>query len=243
MEEKVSGIVLSSISYGENDKILKVFTLEKGVISTRIKGVKKAGAKLKFASEPFSFVEYVLRKGKAGFSVINASLIDSFYPLRENIFKYYAGATVLEFIKRFYQENIVSSQAFLLAINGLKNISYGENCLGLLAQFLICAIKESGFALLTEGCFNCGENAVKRMFFDYKSGAFYCQNCSNEDAREINPETFYTIQKLEKGESMEDIKSVKALKLIDYYLEGRMDERLNSLKELIKMFEQVKKSG
>ena len=42
---------------------------------------------------------------------------------------------------------------------------------------------------------------------------------------------------------MEDIKSVKALKLIDYYLEGRMDERLNSLKELIKMFEQVKKSG
>ena len=50
MEEKVSGIVLGGISYGENDKILKLFTLEKGLISAKIKGVKKAGAKLKFAS-------------------------------------------------------------------------------------------------------------------------------------------------------------------------------------------------
>ncbi|MBQ0098986.1 MAG: recombination protein O N-terminal domain-containing protein, partial [Firmicutes bacterium] len=46
MEEKLSGIVVSSISYGENDKILNIFTLEKGIVSAKIKGVKKAGAKL-----------------------------------------------------------------------------------------------------------------------------------------------------------------------------------------------------
>ena len=59
MEEKYSGIVLGGVSFGENDKILNVFTLEKGVISAKIKGVKKAGAKLKFASEPFCFAEFV----------------------------------------------------------------------------------------------------------------------------------------------------------------------------------------
>ena len=62
MEEKISGIVLGGISFGENDKILNIFTLEKGVISAKIKGVKKAGAKLKFASEPFCFAEFIFMK-------------------------------------------------------------------------------------------------------------------------------------------------------------------------------------
>ena len=64
MEEKMSGIVLSAVSVGENDKILNIFTLEKGVVSAKIKGVKKAGAKLKFASEPFCFAEFIFDKTK-----------------------------------------------------------------------------------------------------------------------------------------------------------------------------------
>ena len=42
MEEKLSGIVLGGVAYGENDKILKIFSLEKGMVSARIKGVKQA---------------------------------------------------------------------------------------------------------------------------------------------------------------------------------------------------------
>ena len=53
MEEKASGIVLSAVNYGESDKILNIFTLEQGVVSAKIKGVKKAGAKLRFSAEPF----------------------------------------------------------------------------------------------------------------------------------------------------------------------------------------------
>ena len=45
MEEKLSGIVLGGVAFGENDKILNIYTLEQGVVSAKIKGVKKAGAK------------------------------------------------------------------------------------------------------------------------------------------------------------------------------------------------------
>ena len=66
MEEKLNGIVLSGVSFGENDKILNIFTLEKGTVSAIIKGVKKAGAKLKFASEPFCFAEFFMyRKSRS----------------------------------------------------------------------------------------------------------------------------------------------------------------------------------
>ncbi len=45
--------MLRATDYLENDKILTLLTAEKGKITAGIKGVKKAGAKLKFAAQPF----------------------------------------------------------------------------------------------------------------------------------------------------------------------------------------------
>ena len=126
MEEKLSGIVLNGVQYGESDKILNIFTLEKGTISAKIKGVKKAGAKLKFASEPFCFAEFIFSEVSNRRTVIGASLIESFYALRENIVKYFAGGTILEFIRRFAKENIVSKELFMLSIKTLKDICYSD---------------------------------------------------------------------------------------------------------------------
>lgn len=235
MEEKVSGIVLNAISYGENDKILNVFTLEKGLISAKIKGVKKAGAKLKFASQPFCFAEFVLRKGNAGFAVIGASLIESFYPIREDVFRYYAGASVLEFIKKFYKENIVSKSAFVSTIDALKEIAFKENYIASLVKYFITSLAQTGYALNLQGCLACKKNQAQRMYFDYFNGAFYCQDCFAGEGREINPDTFVALKKAIEGEQINKEQSLRALRLIDYYLQNKTEENIKSLQELLKM--------
>ena len=63
MEVKVNALVIKAVDYKDNDRILTLYSLEKGKITAGIKGVKKAGAKLKFASEPFCFSEYVFSFG------------------------------------------------------------------------------------------------------------------------------------------------------------------------------------
>ena len=69
MEEKVDALVLRSANYRDDDKILTLFTLQQGKVTAAAKGVKKAGAKLKFAAQPFCFAEYVLaKKGYSGHS-------------------------------------------------------------------------------------------------------------------------------------------------------------------------------
>ncbi len=236
MEEKVSGIVLNGISYGESDKILNLFTLEKGLISAKIKGVKKAGAKLKFASEPFCFAEFILVYGKAGYTVVSASLIESFYSIREDIFKYYAGVAVLEFVKRFYRENILSESVFLTVIDGLKAIAFSDASPAFcLAKFLLSALTGAGYALNLEGCEGCKTTEFSRAFFEYSSGAFYCENCFNGEGREINPDTFYALKKLADGDDVMPEQSLRALRLIDYYLQNKTEERLSSLAEFLKM--------
>ena len=235
MEEKLSGIVLGGVSYGESDKILNIFTLEKGVVSAKIKGVKKAGAKLKFASEPFCFAEFIFSTSKDRRTVTGASLIESFYPLREDIVKYFAGGTVLEFLRKFTKENIVSTELFMLTIKTLKELCYlDEEPLYLLCSFLIYALSCSGYALNLSACALCGCNIKGKTFFDYISGGFYFEECFDVHGREINPDTFTMLCKISKGEKVEE-KPVKPLRLLDFYITYKGEENIVSLKELLKI--------
>ena len=236
MEEKVSGIVLGAVNFSENDKILNIFTLEKGVLSAKIKGVKKAGAKLKFASEPFCFAEFIFSKTAEKRTVIGASLIDSFYPVREDIKKYFSAGTVVEFLRRFYKESMVDEQEFLLSVGALKEIAYGDNPLSSLVKFLINALAGFGYKLNLDGCVCCARDISGRIYFDYRSGGFSCDDCFDGVGREVQHSTF-TALRLAEANSLSDSNEnvAKALRLLDYYIENRVEERLSALKELIKI--------
>ena len=226
MEEKARGIVFGGVSVSENDKILTIFTVEQGTVSAKIKGVKKAGAKLKFAAEPFCFAEFILLDKNGFKTVINASLIDSFYPLREDVKKYYAGAVVLEFIKKFAKENIVSHEPFFSAVSALKETAYGDGIAKPVAEFLTSGLSLAGYALNFTDC------VTNKVFFDYRTGAFYGE--PKGKAREIKKDTYDALYSIYKGLDYSGDYS-GALKLLDYYTEKKTEEKLVSLKELIKL--------
>ncbi|MDY6367130.1 MAG: DNA repair protein RecO [Clostridia bacterium] len=235
MEEKLTGLVLSKTDYGENDRIIKIFTLEKGTVSATLKGVKKAGAKLKFASEPFCFAEFVFSERAGRRTVTGASLNDSFYPLRADVTRYFAAGAVLEFIRCFAKENITSPTIFFSAVNCLKEMAYGEVLPRYaLARFLVGALKVSGYALNTDGCLACGKDLTGRVFFDPFSGGFTCENCFTGDGREINFATYSALKKLENGEDLTEEETVFLLRLLDFYLKHKTEEKLLSLQELLK---------
>ncbi len=233
MEEKQNGIVLSGINFSENDKLLNIFTLEKGVVCAKIKGVKKAGAKLKFAAEPFCFAEFIFSRSGDKRTVIGASLIDSFYPIRENIQKFFCAGTVTEFIKHFYQEEMVDEKEFMLTINALKEIAYTDDYLSALVKFLVLALENQGFGLKLDGCFYCENKIEARTFFDYRNGAFICEKCFDNVGREINGITLSALIEAKDGCLTDTHQGTKkALKLLEYYIKNRTEENIKSLKEL-----------
>ena len=126
MISKVNGVVLRAVDYNDNDKMLTLFTLEKGVLGAKIKGVKKAGAKLKFAAEPFCFAEYVLSETGERATVTEVTQIDSFYNLRLDLFKYYSATAIVEFINKALYKNEVFEQMFYLTVNTFKMLAYTD---------------------------------------------------------------------------------------------------------------------
>ena len=235
MEVKVNAFVIKSIDYKESDKLLTLYSLESGKITASIKGVKKSGAKLKFASEPFCFAEYILAEKSGRYTVINASHIDSFYNLRLNLKKYYACAVIGEILNLFAEPDVSDKSLFTLSINAIKEICYGFEELNALASFLYGVINALGYGVLDKTCYSCQSVIKGRVFFRFKDGLFSCKDCQAEDFNEIKEQTYNAFLNLANGVKNSELESsqVYLIKFLLYFLNYKTDVKLKSGEALL----------
>ncbi len=237
MEVIVNALVLRAVDYKDNDKILTLYSLERGKITAGIKGVKKSGAKLKFASEPFAFCEFVLAEKQGRYTVIGATYIDSFFSLRTSLIKYYVSAVVGEALNRLTVDNESDEGLFSLTLNAIKLINYQDLELQSLAKYLIALTEISGYKIQKSNCMGCGEDITGRVFFSTKNAEFYCANCRVDGAMEITLETYNALKTFTDNDIDKiDIPTpsmVKLLKFLFYYIEIKTETKLNSALSLI----------
>ena len=241
MEEKCRAIVLRAIDYRENDKILTLLSLENGVVSAGIHGVKKAGAKLKFAAEPFCFCEYVLSKKGDRRTVVSADMIESFYRLRADIERFYCGSVALEYVYTLVPEGEGSGETFLLLADLLKTLCFfGASPRTALVKFLFHALALSGYEITVDKCCKCRKSHKNRVFFDFELGAAICEDCRTEEDVEMNRNTLSLLQAV--SEIPFDMLSTanfprmiecKAIRLLSYFTEVKAGVRLRSVGELL----------
>ncbi len=238
MEIKVNAIVLKSVDYKENDKILTLYSLECGKIVAGIKGVKRFGAKLKFAQEPFCFAEFILSEKGGKYTVIGATFLDNFYNLRLDLEKYYTSAIIGEILLSLVEDGFADEKLFSTSINAIKNICYQKNERLTLSLYLKEVIEILGYDLQVPTCINCGCKIRDRVFFDFRNASFYCYDCKIENLREIKIETCDAFFKLcndqEKAVLSKDEQD-KLLKFLIYYLEYKTESKLKSGEALMKI--------
>lgn len=243
MEFKTDALMLKGIPYKDNDMILTLFSHDRGKLTASAKGVKKAGAKLKFAAQPFCFAEYVLVEKAGRHTVIQAGLIDSFYELRNAMDKFYAGFAVTEFCDGAAVEGSGYAELFMLAVSCLKELCYGTaSARQTLIGFLLNALSVTGYSLNFSYCGVCGNARLQdETFFDFERGAVTCGDCRS--GKRLSASTYAVIKNVlenggEKGlEHMtgEQIKEgeVRALKLLSASIYEKTGAEIKSLGDLI----------
>ena len=238
MEVKVNALMIRAVDYGENDKILTLLTAERGKISAGIKGVKKAGAKLKFAAQPFCFAEYILSQRGDRYTVIGASESESFYDLRLDINKFYAASSAMEAASALTFEGDDCREIFYECVKTLSQMCSGDECSALI-RFLLFALQRSGYGIATENCAICGKPLFgkDKLKFDFTIGAFTCEDCG--DGAGASPSTYNTIRKITgKSHNAELISKdgeKRALRLIREYFAFKLNFAFKSLSEYIRL--------
>ena len=230
--------MLRAVDSGENDKILTLLSAELGRISAGLKGVKKAGAKLKFAAQPFCFAEYVLAKRWDRYTVIGCSETESFYDLRTDIMKFYAASAAAEAALSLTFEGGECAEIFYEIVKTYSNMCTGDEGEALIS-FLAFALEKSGYAINTENCPHCGRSLLgeDRLRFDMSAGAFTCADCCEGPG--ASRVTYNVLRKISGKPYEEDFicgdGRKRALRLIREYFLYKTDNAFKALSEYIRL--------
>lgn len=240
----VKGIVLGGLNYKEKDKLLHVFTLEKGLITCKLVGVLSANAKLKNVKEPFCFAEFNLNYKLSNqesiiYTVTSANIIESFYNIVSDLDKFYAGCAILEIIKKVAPVESANEPLFIESLRALKAIAFEDVAPEVvLVKFLISIFEAMGYALSLDKCAVCGDNFVGKRYFNMDSGEIVCYSCRSFNWQEISNLTHASLRLISNTDydKLHNLKLKKegienALNLLKNNFENRFETSLSSIEK------------
>ena len=200
---KTDAVVLRSFRFGEADRVLHLYTHDRGRIGAVAKGVRKTKSRFGARLEPFSHVELLLHQGSGELHTITgASLVDAHRPIREDSYRLSVGLVGAEAMLRLFVEEERNERAFealtrfLSAVDSIAPGREGRAAVDPLAlAFQLKLLWLSGYVPHLEGCVECG-GTDELVGYLPRAGGAVCSACAPSETVRLSPEGFRGIHAL-----------------------------------------------
>ena len=176
-------INLKSYNLSEADRIIVMYSKEKGLIKGVAKGVKKPKSKLGARMDLLVANTLMLHKGKNLDTICQAETINSFIKTRQDIDKIFYSSYVTEVVHNFGVEDDPSSVAIYdLLYKTLNAISIANSKIQTLLaviKFQLKMMQNCGFSLEFDSCLSCRKSIQEEnMFLIPNLGGVVCKTCA-----------------------------------------------------------------
>ncbi|MCR4841972.1 MAG: DNA repair protein RecO [Eubacterium sp.] len=174
----VKGIVVSSASVGEYDKRMTILTDSLGRISAFARGAKRPNSILRSSTEPFSFGEFILYRGRSAYNVGKINVTEHFERLHEDFDSVLYGSYFLEIADYFGRENMEAVDQLTLIYYSLKALGDErfDNRL-VRAVYELRTLGINGEAPDVTACRSCGRSDRKLIRFFSERNGLLCVEC------------------------------------------------------------------
>jgi DNA repair protein RecO (recombination protein O) len=176
---KTEAIVLRGIRYGEADRVLHLYTPERGRVSAIAKGVRRAKSRFGGRLEPFFRLNLVLYEGRSDLlTVTSAETIAGHPRLREHAAAIDGAARACDAVSRLFGDGEPHPGVYHLLSNQLALLdrepqrASRANALAFRLKLLLAA----GFAPHLASCASCGE-PEHLVGFSGAAGGVVCGAC------------------------------------------------------------------
>ena len=182
--ETLKGIVLKYADYKENDRILTLLTRERGLVSLTARGVrtgKKANASA--VKDAYCCGEFVVYERNRMLYVSSSSLIEAFYPIREDYDRLTAAAQIARMAEKA-ASNEKNEPLFSLVYHSLSFLAYSKvEPVDLVLAFASKLIVVEGYEPLITRCSVCGRSVLSEssIRFSNSHGGSVCSECAGDE--------------------------------------------------------------
>jgi DNA repair protein RecO (recombination protein O) len=118
---RVEAVILRHSDWGEADRLLVIYTRQKGKVRAVAKGARKMRSRKAGHIEPFTHVSLQLAKARGPMIVTDAETLDAYQPIREDLVRTGYAAYVIELVDRFtFEDESENLDIFSLLTDTLK---------------------------------------------------------------------------------------------------------------------------
>lgn len=180
---KTEAIVLRSLRFGEADRVLHLYTLDRGRVGAVAKGIRRTKSRFGGRLEPLSHVELVLHEGRGELQTITGvQLIDPHSASREGHYRLSVGFIGLEAMLRLFPEQEANDRAFGALARFLELLDEAEPRDArpaldpLVLAFQLKLLWLAGYLPHLTSCAECGGD-TGLVGYSPRAGGAVCENC------------------------------------------------------------------
>jgi DNA repair protein RecO (recombination protein O) len=178
-------VVLRSLRFGEADRVLHLYTLDRGRVGAVAKGVRKTKSRFGARLEPLTHVELVLHQGRGELHTISGvECVRTHRRAREDPYRLQVGLIGLEAMLRLFPDQEQNARAFealtrfLDALDDTRPAEERPALDPLALAFQLKLLWLSGYLPHVTSCVNCGATA-DLVEFAPRAGGVVCRACAD----------------------------------------------------------------
>ncbi|MDP2683594.1 MAG: DNA repair protein RecO [bacterium] len=180
------GLILRHSNFREADRMVSIYTQDRGLVNVIAKGSRKINSKLAGNLEPFTLAEFMIVNGKRYDTVASSEVIDIFKNIKKDLVKiklaFYFSNIFLNTVKELQKDNKIYE--FILEI--FKHIEHldtknKKNLNWLVWYYIWSYLKLSGYQPEVYKCLICKKDIEpNKTFINYHKGGLVCDVCAQQ---------------------------------------------------------------
>ena len=178
-------INLRSYDLSDSDKIIVMYSKDKGILRSVAKGVKKPKSKLGARMDSLIANTLQFSRGRNLDTICQAQTINSFKEIRSDILKLMCSSYISEIVANFGLEgDPASEETYNLLYSALSKISEANTKKDILIAVIKFQLKMtliSGISPELDTCLGCGKRIIEEdMYFSKERCGVFCTDCNTK---------------------------------------------------------------
>jgi len=173
-------LVIGSMRYREADRIVTLYTRDRGRLGAIARGVRRTKSKVGGRLEPYSLVRASLYSGRGLYTILGVETVRTFQGVREQLFRMEEGARLLGAVRHLFPQEESSIPAFNLLVRSVARLAEAPDATAAAGVVLATRLKLLGllgYAPELSLCSVCGSPGPL-YGFSPSLGGMICEPCA-----------------------------------------------------------------
>lgn len=183
MQTSTKGIIIREQTIGESDRLVTLLTADYGLVKAFVRRAKTIKSQKLSSTSLFVYGEFSLYRGKDAYVIDNATPIEVFFDLRNDIERLALAQYFAQLAYFLGSEEQPSEDMLRLLLNAFHLLCKGTKDIRLIKSVVEMRMMSlGGYMPNILACYRCGEYETDVMSFDVEEGCIYCKDCYRNNA-------------------------------------------------------------